>query len=350
MTTEFKILPFDIKGASRDQYIALNRHINILRHERLPDDPPVALDETINELQNLPPFIDLPMWCAWDEAGEQIIAEGYMQILRTGENEHLSEIQLMVRPEYRLRGLGRRLLGLMADKAAAEKRRLLVTQTYDRIPAGEAFMARLGGERGMEAHVNQLRIADLDHGLLESWLTMGEALGSEFDLGLWEGLYPDDQLEAIASLYDLTNQQPFGTLEIEDMHMTPEQLRQIDQLISARGGKRWTYYIKERSTGRFVGYTETVWTANRPEVLSQEMTGVFPEFRGRGLGRWMKAAMLDKVLRERPQVKYIRTGNADSNAAMLKINNELGFTPYMASCLWQVSLERVQDYLNQSVT
>jgi hypothetical protein len=55
--------------------------------------------------------------------------------------------------------------------------------------------------------------------------------------------------------------------------------------------------------------------------------------------------MLDKVLKERPVVKYVRTGNADSNAAMLKINQALGFQPYMASALWQMEIERVQKYL-----
>jgi GNAT superfamily N-acetyltransferase len=102
----------------------------------------------------------------------------------------------------------------------------------------------------------------------------------------------------------------------------------------------------DRATGKFAGYTETVWNPNRPEVLRQDMTGVFPQYRNKGLGRWLKAAMLDKVLKERPQVKYVRTGNADSNAAMLKINTALGFKPYMADTLWQVELQKVLDYLN----
>jgi hypothetical protein len=55
--------------------------------------------------------------------------------------------------------------------------------------------------------------------------------------------------------------------------------------------------------------------------------------------------MLKKVLQERPQVRLIRTGNADSNAAMLKINQELGFKPYTADTLWQVELQKVLDYL-----
>jgi len=73
---------------------------------------------------------------------------------------------------------------------------------------------------------------------------------------------------------------------------------------------------------------------------------VLPEFQNRGLGRWMKTAMLQKVLRERPQVTKIRTGNADSNAPMLKINHELGFKPYISTYAWQVELAQVQAYLD----
>jgi mycothiol synthase len=129
------------------------------------------------------------------------------------------------------------------------------------------------------------------------------------------------------------------------MHMIPEQLRQSEQNLFARGNQRWTFYAVERATGKFSGYTETIWNPNRPEILQQEMTGVFPQYRNQGLGRWLKAAMLDKVLKERPGIKYVRTGNADSNATMLKINTELGFKPYMADTFWQVEIQKVIDYL-----
>jgi hypothetical protein len=32
----------------------------------------------------------------------------------------------------------------------------------------------------------------------------------------------------------------------------------------------------------------------------------------------------------------------------LKINNELGFQPYMATALWQIEIDRVQEYLDQA--
>jgi mycothiol synthase len=265
--------------------------------------------------------------------------------LRIEENKHLAQFEITVLPEYRQQGLGRQFIGLIANVTQQENRRLLMTSTVDRVPGGAAFMTRLGAQKGLEAHTNQLRIADLDQNLLDHWLAHSQENLGEYELGFWDGAYPEEQLQAIAELNDLTNQQPLGKLEIENMHMTPEQLRQLEKNLFARGNQRWTFYVADRASGKFVGYTETVWNPNRPEVLRQDMTGVFPQYRKKGLGRWLKVTMLNKVLKERPQVKYVRTGNADSNAAMLKINTELGFKPYMADTLWQVELQKVLDYL-----
>jgi hypothetical protein len=73
-----------------------------------------------------------------------------------------------------------------------------------------------------------------------------------------------------------------------------------------------------------------------------------PEFRERGLGRWLKAGMLTRVLAEHPEVRFVRTANADSNAAMVKLNYELGFRPYVSRTVWQVSLEQVESYLGSA--
>jgi len=343
-----QILPFDYKTASQAEYAALNRHTNRMHLEHLPDDPPIPLEETIQNLQNFPPFADFRMWAAWDPGQIEILALGYVVFLRIEENKHLAQFDISVLPEHRRQGLGRQMLALIASATQLEERRLLMTNTTDRMPGGEAFMNRIGAKKGLVGHTNQLRLTDLDHDRMAEWIILGQQNLAEFELGFWDGAYPEEVLQEVAELYDLTNQQPMGDLEIEDMHMTPEQLRQIEKNIDARGSQRWTFYIIERAAGKFAGYTDAMWNPNRPELLGQGMTGVFPQYRNRGLGRWLKAAMLDKVLKERPQVKYVRTGNADSNAAMLKINTELGFKPYTADALWQVELQKVLDYLQAS--
>jgi GNAT superfamily N-acetyltransferase len=348
MKPTIQIQPFYVREATQDEYAALNKHNNLIRRESQPDDPPIPLEEMIQNLKNLPPFVDVKMWCAWDINQNEIFAQGNVALLRLEENPHLSQFDIAVQAGYRRTGIGRQLLALVTEAARDDKRRLLLTTTFDRIPAGEACIRHLGAQKGLEGHVNQLKLVDLDHSLINRWLEHGIQLASEFELGLWEGPYPEDQLVAVTQLIELTNQQPFGDIEINDMHMTPEQLRQTEQQLFARGSQRWTFYVIDKANGKFAGYTETIWNPNRPEILLQDMTGVFLEYRNRGLGRWLKAAMLDKVFKERPQVKYVRTGNADSNAAMLKINNELGFQPYMANIFWQIEIERILAYLGRN--
>ena len=344
----YKIRPFDVANATPEEFAALNRHNNRIRLERLPDDPPIPLEESIQNLKNTPPFVDLHAWMACKLNQTEITGYAFVAFLKMEENKHLAQFEITVLPGYRRQGLGRQLLSLIAEASSNNNRRLLITNSTDRVPAGEAFLLRIGAQKGLVGHTNQLRLVDLDKGLISRWLEHGQQIGTNFELGFWDGPYPEEQIQQVAELYEVTNQQPFGDLEVEDMHMTPEHLRQTENNNLARGNQRWTFYIIDRATGKFAGYTETIWNPNRPELLRQDMTGVLPQYRNQGLGRWLKAAMLDKILKERSQVKYVRTGNADVNAAMLKINNELGFKPYTADALWQVEIQKVLEYLSSN--
>ena len=68
----------------------------------------------------------------------------------------------------------------------------------------------------------------------------------------------------------------------------------------------------------------------------QQGTAVTRAHRGHGLGLWMKAAMLQRILNERPRALYVRTNNANVNTQMLSINTQLGFRPAASTLLWQV--------------
>jgi hypothetical protein len=80
------------------------------------------------------------------------------------------------------------------------------------------------------------------------------------------------------------------------------------------------------------------WRAYCPAVLNVEDTGVRREHRGHALGKWLKASMTLRILDERPSVVDIRTGNADSNDAMMGINRAMGYVPLMSSSIFELTV------------
>ena len=314
----------------------------ILEKERSPDDPTTPYEQRVAGLRNIPPFVDVSIWYIRLPDG-RLGASADVGVLRTPENAHLAQFGVNVLPELRRHGLGKRLLREVVQVAERENRRLLISGSTDRVPAGAAFLERMGGKLGLESHTNQLLFSELNHDLLRQWT---QQTPEGFTLGLWEGAYPEERLEEIVELNELMNEVPHGDLDVEDFHWSAEHLRQQEQSMAARGTQRWTLYVRETATGAIAGYTEVMWNPSKPEHLWQGITAVWPRYRGKGIGRWLKAAMIEKTLQDRPTVTLIRTQNADSNAPMLKINTDLGFRPYCAEAVWQIDTAAARRYLD----
>jgi len=343
----FDIRPFNLRAAGSDEYARLNAFKNVLRLEILPDDPPWPCSEDVQRWQAAPKLIQDTAWAAWDASSGRIVAFGQADIYHTGDNPHLIDCRIEVLPEFRRQGLGSRMLRLLADHARSQDRRLLVIEANDRVPAGVAFLKRIGARKGLDEPVNQLRLTDLDRDLVRRWMEREGDLSGEFTLGLWLSPYPEERLQETADLFQVVaNDQPRDALEMEDINYSADMLRQFDAVQRAGGDLRWTLYLVARKDNRLAAVSEVYWNPNRPAILWQGFTGVMPEYRNRGLGHWLKAAMLMKILRERPEVQVIRSGNASSNAPMLKINRALGFKEYVAWAIWQVGLDAVDRYLS----
>jgi mycothiol synthase len=344
-----QIREFDGKAAGEAEYAAWNACTNCLRAEAWPEDPPRSLEKTIREMQIVPAYIEDHRWAAWRGDGSGIVAVGVLTFWHVGENQHAAGFHIGVLPGMRRRGIAAQLLRRVVEDTRTAGRRLLFTDTSETVPAGEAFLRRLGARPGITSHTNQLELSDWEPGalraLLRQWQERAQERAAGFQLGLWEGPYPEEVLDEVVAMKEAVNLMPRGDLELEDEHLTPELLRESNAVMARRGDERWTIFLRDPATGKIAGYTEVWWHSERPEMLYQDDTAVLAEYQNRGLGRWLKAAMLEKVLRDRPQVRRIRTGNADCNAPMLKINTELGFKPYRSHIEWQVEVEKVAAYL-----
>jgi GNAT superfamily N-acetyltransferase len=87
-----------------------------------------------------------------------------------------------------------------------------------------------------------------------------------------------------------------------------------------------------------VGFTELVVPGDGTGDGQHYGTGVLPEHRGRGLGRWMKAASIMRVRERHPCLDGLLTDTAETNLHMRRINDALGYAPAHTAFQYQLDL------------
>jgi len=157
----------------------------------------------------------------------------------------------------------------------------------------------------------------------------------------------DELMAHVVTAYEAMNTAPRGASAMEDWHITAAEVREFDRARKATGRERRLVLAIHDATGETAGYTEVVYDPRVPHVIQQQGTAVIPTHRGRGIGKWVKAAMLERVLGEWPDARYIRTGNASVNAPMLAINTRLGFRHAWDGALWEASVADLRAYLER---
>ncbi|AZI41575.1 GNAT family N-acetyltransferase [Deinococcus psychrotolerans] len=297
-----------------------------------PEDPPLVLEQEAAGLSFVTPGEKTEHVVVWE--GGQVLAWGMLEY-SLEQNLHLARARLLVHPEVRRRGLGRRVAEHLISQARQAGRTTLTFVTTDRAPAGQPFAEELGAAPAITDRRSQLNLAAVSTELLDAWLS--RPAGEAYQLHLWQ-TYPEAYLERMAQMVMVMNTAPRGELDYDDWKITPETLRTWEQQIHEVGEVRWTAVIEDTQSGELVGYSEIYWTPQRASAVDQGATAVRPSERGRGLGKWLKAALTRQILQQCSGAQFIRTSNANENAAMLGINVAMGFEPFSEQTEWQLHL------------
>jgi mycothiol synthase len=255
---------------------------------------------------------------------------GYATVtLSDVDNPHLGHVEVVVRPGARGRGLGRALLRAAAGVAAADGRAVLFGETKG--PAGDRFCAGLGLTPAQEVRASALRFADAD------WAGLGALAAADhpgYRLVPCAGSVPEELLGPYAVAKAAMNDAPADGVAFTGSAYTPDSVRE-EWAAWARLGEPRVALAVHGPTGAVAGFSEVVVPHADPAVADQEDTAVVPAHRGRGLGLWVKAALLVRLRADRPEVEEVGTHNAASNRPMLAVNDRLGFRLRSVSRNWQ---------------
>lgn len=240
---------------------------------------------------------------------------------------------------YRRQGIAGRFLPVVVELMDRFDCRVVTFVSEE--DSGHAFLKWLGAPVKGEGAENRLRIADVDWAMVRKWIAEGQKRNPQTRLERYDDHIPDSMLDEYApQLSALLNTMPWDDLDHGPIVETPETLRDIYQRMDAEGQRHYTLLTRERD-GVISGITDITWAPHRPKILEQLFTGVLPSARGRGIGKWIKAAMLERMHELYPDAEWVSTGNAASNGPMLAINHKLGFKRFRSGAEYQLSRDEL---------
>lgn len=329
-----EIRRFDEPLTDAELHAAHNSFDNELIREEDPTWGKRSLADTAARLSHHPADHVLTRWFAFD--GQAIVGEAELHLdVEDVANLHLAWFELRVLPAYRRNGMGSALLGLVAAEADRAGRRLLMCESNGQVPDGAEFLAAKGFDAGLDERISQLLVEDLDMALMDRWIDQGRSQQERFELFWLKGRWPADMVDDVVALSHVMNDAPVDDLEFNDQAFTATHVAAEEDQIFERGFTRYTAAVIDRSNRRMAGYTQMFLNPSFPDIGQQGDTGVLEEYRGNRFGKWLKAEMARYLVANHPEITRIRTGNANSNAPMLAINEEMGFKPHHHNTVWQ---------------
>ena len=201
--------------------------------------------------------------------------------------------------------------------------------------ATQAFWGGWAGmSRGLVERESRLAIADVDTDLMGRWVEQRQLRAADYTLHHLRGPFPPELREAVATLNTAMNDAPLDDLDVDPEIWTAADVAAEDELRQLRGEQRWTSIVFSPD-GRPAGLTAVLLTDDEPSLGIQTNTVVLDAHRQRGIGRWLKADMWQRLRAERPQLDALLVENAASNDAMLAINNAMGFRETVRYADWQ---------------
>ncbi len=147
----------------------------------------------------------------------------------------------------------------------------------------------------------------------------------------WPGEDLDDRCELGRRM---STDVPTGEEELDEEVWDHARVRALEALLAAQNRAKVITAARHDGSGRLVGYTEVAIPLGAPESAYQHDTLVMREHRGHGLGFAMKLANLFAVHELYPGVRRINTENAEENAPMIAVNDDLGFRVVARSTDW----------------
>lgn len=299
----------------------------------LPGDPVPSRDDMSARLTTANAYSRKLLWLARNTAGTPV-GTAALRLFDEPGRSHLASLELYSHPAHRRLGAGSALLSTAVEAAHGDGRRSLITRTTVGT-AGDRFLATRAFTPVLKLTWRRLRLDAMDAAAIGS---LAAERHRGYRLEAWEGVAPDGLIDAFARAKQAMDDVPTGGIDFGHVPWDAERVRSVAEVFAKRGEQLITMTAVSDTDGSVAGYTELAVPGDGTGRAQQYDTAVVPGHRGHGLGRWVKASMIQRIAAELPGVTEIETDNADDNRHMVAINAGLGFVPVRQTVEYQLRL------------
>lgn len=251
------------------------------------------------------------------------------------DNVDKAWLDVKVDPPDQHRGHGRALLEHVASVARDAGRSVLMTEALLPLDRLADHRTRIFAEAAgfTLSNVEIVRLLDLPvaQARLDAWSRQAAVKSSGYRIETFVNQIPDNLVPSLVVLIgQLQVDAPTGDVDWEEEQISPERFTEARASLVAAG--RTMYETVAIAPDGTVAAQSTI-SVPPPGRLDASQWGTFVhrEHRGRNLGLAVKAANLRAVQAAHPEMRRVKTQNAETNDWMVAINVQMGFEAVEAS-------------------
>jgi GNAT superfamily N-acetyltransferase/RimJ/RimL family protein N-acetyltransferase len=255
---------------------------------------------------------------------------------------HMCQAHISVAPAYRRKKIASRLLKHLLGAALLEGKQKVRAEVDN--PYGLDFCRHLHGKKVHQEQQHRLYVEDVDWQSVNAWIEKAKAKSPGTTVEFFKEC-PEIDIEEFCRMYtEIINQRPIGDMQ-QELITTPQSRRIEEHNLSARGID-WHTMVSREADGSLSGLTDIMYNPEEPYKIMQYFTGILSKHRRKGLAKRLKAEMLTCIAKHFPDVEYITTSMAHTNAPMRAINRELGFLPQKNVSVFRWELPELEHRIN----
>ncbi|MEJ8851815.1 GNAT family N-acetyltransferase [Variovorax rhizosphaerae] len=347
-SAKLELRPFEPLQASPSQWQALHAFRRLRSQEDFPGEPVMSDADFESELRVVRPLVEARRVLALhDDVIAGIMVLNFRRHGSPDSEDYAGHVDVAggVARGLRKHGVGRALLAGLAHFMESQGKHTATAKAH--LPDGHAWLDSIGATCKLRMFENRSPFDQLDWQMLARW---ARPAGLDAHGLRWEvhcGRVPMETLAPLMTPFtELINDQPLDGLDIPRIRYELKDYESWYADLDRRGGDHFLVLLRDGE--QVAAMCDATWDARFPDRMYQQLTAVARPWRGQGLAKAVKARMLERVRQCRPEVGTVLTNNAVVNAAMLSINNRLGFGVHKEDRSYQIDLATLRAYLAQS--